>query len=284
MENSAKKRVMIFIVFLAALSPGSYFIPDGSNLKMLLIMWIPAIAALFTALVTGLSLKSMGWSFSFKWIAAGWLIPVGYGLLTYGLIWLTGLGDVPNPTFLERARFTMGMSSENDMLIITSAFFYITIVNLIPNLVFAFGEELGWRGFLVPQLSRFTGFWLTALLSGLIWLGWHLPGILAGSYGASGTPLYYQVICFSLLILAGSVIFAWIRLRSNSIWPAVVLHATHNGVIQAFFERITLDNGNTGYYAGEFGIVLPLVSLVIALYLLNKEKAFGRKPVMPGIV
>lgn len=168
------------------------------------------------------------------------------------------------------------------MLIIVSAFFYITIVNLIPNLVFALGEEMGWRGFLVPELSRFSGFKATALFSGLVWLCWHLPAVVAGNYGNTGAPLYYQILCFGILVMAGSVIFAWIRLKSNSIWPAVVLHATHNGVIQAFFERITLNNGNTEYFAGEFGIVLPLVSLVIALILIKYERIPGKivKPVM----
>ena len=273
MENLAKNRVFIFIAVLAGLSLLSYYLPNEAGWKMLFIMWIPGLAAIITALSTGLSFRTMGWKLPVKWIGAGWLIPVVYAFLAYGFIWLTGLGDVPNPTFLERARFTMGMSFGNDMLIIISAFFYITILNLIPNLIFAMGEELGWRGFLVPELSKFTGFKVTALLSGLVWLGWHLPGVINGNYGNTGVPLYYQIFCFGILIMAGSVIFTWIRLRSKSIWPAVVLHATHNGVIQAFFERLTLDNGNTEYYSGEFGIVLPLISLIIALILLKYAKA-----------
>jgi len=39
----------------------------------------------------------------------------------------------------------------------------------------ALGEEIGWRGFLVPQLASVTSFTKTALISGLIWAVWHYP-------------------------------------------------------------------------------------------------------------
>lgn len=204
-------------------------------------------------------------------MAIGWLLPIGYGTFAYGAIWLLGLGEVPNPTFLERARFTMGMDSENDLLIITSAFFYITVLSLLPNMVMTLGEELGWRGFLVPEMNRWLGFKRTALFSGVIWAAWHLPGILSGNYGASEIPLWFRLTCFSILVISGAVILAWIRLESGSVWPAVIFHATHNGVIQMFFERITLPAEHTAYFAGEFGIALAVSSAIVAWYFFRKD-------------
>ncbi len=273
MKKTSKRRVLVFIVILTALSMFAHFSPLESNWANLVIMWSPGIAAIITALSTGLSLKSFGWKLPLKWTAAGWIIPISYGFITYGIIWLTGLGDMPKPTFLERSQLTMGFNSDSNILIITAAFFFITLVNLLPNAIFTLGEELGWRGFLVPQLSKFSSFGVTALVSGIIWAAWHLPGILSGNYGAAGTPLFYQVFCFLILVLSGSVILAWLRISSGSIWPAVVFHATHNGVIQAFFERITVDNGNLSYFGGEFGILLPLVSLIYAIYFYKKATA-----------
>ncbi|MUP44440.1 CPBP family intramembrane metalloprotease [Gramella sp. BOM4] len=271
MKKSSTIRVAIFLAILVLMSVLSYIIPGSGNLKMFLTMWVPGIAAILTMLLTGLHLKRLGWRIHLKWIAVGWLLPVAYGAVAYGIIWLTGLGGVPSDTFLERARFTMGMTSENDLLIIISAFFFISLLNLIPNMLLVLGEEIGWRGFLVPELNKMTSFTKTAIFSGLIWFCWHLPGILSGNYGTEGTPLWYQVSCFGLMVISGSFMLAWLRIRSRSVWPAVVFHAVHNGLIQHFFTRLTSDTGNTEYFIGEFGIVLAIVSAGFAAYFIKKS-------------
>ncbi len=47
------------------------------------------------------------------------------------------------------------------------------------NTLLALGEELGWRGFLLPSLLP-LGQWRAILMSGLIWGVWHAPAILQG--------------------------------------------------------------------------------------------------------
>lgn len=272
MKNSAKTRILTFVIILACLTVASRFLPGRSNLTMLFIMWIPGIAALLTSLITWKSLKQVSWKPKWKWMGIGWLLPVTYGAIAFGIIWTLGLGSVPKASFIENGKLTMGMTSNNEALIIVAAFFYITILNLLPNMIFALGEELGWRGFLVPELNKITSFGKTALFSGLLWAGWHLPAILSGNYGAEGTPLWFQVICFSVLVLSGAVILAWLRLSSGSIWPCVVFHAVHNGVIQNFFTNLTADTGKTEYFIGEFGIMVPVISLLFAIYFLWKYK------------
>lgn len=66
---------------------------------------------------------------------------------------------------------------------------------------------------------------------------------------------------------------AWLRLQSQSIWPVAIMHATHNGVIQTFFDRLTIQSDTTQYLTGEFGIALVPVTLIIAFY-------FWKKPVL----
>lgn len=268
------KRSIFAFLFLTALLTlaTSYFMPDGegNNNYFFLLMWSPGLAAVIVNLIKRKSLKGLGWKFSLKWMAIGWVLPIAYGALVYGTIWITGLGEVPNPTFLERARFTMGMQSESDSLIIISAFFYITVLSLIPNMIMSLGEELGWRGFLVPELFISFDFKKTALISGVIWSLWHLPGFLDGNYGQGSTPIALRLFCFLIMVLSGAVMLAWIRLESGSLWPAVVFHATHNGVILAFFERLTLDTGNTAYFSGEFGIGLAICSALFAWYFYKK--------------
>ena len=68
-----------------------------------------------------------------------------------------------------------------------------------------------------------------------------------------------------------SFIYTWFRIKSGSLWTAVILHASHNLFIQNFFTPLTQDTGNTAYYIDEFGIVLPVVGICFALYYWNKR-------------
>lgn len=98
-------------------------------------------------------------------------------------------------------------------------------VGAILNSVFAFGEELGWRGWLVPAL-RPMGTWPALLLSGVIWGLWHSPVILLGyNFGRTDVTgvLFMVGGCVAWGILLG-----WLRLRSASVWPAVIAHGSLN--------------------------------------------------------
>jgi membrane protease YdiL (CAAX protease family) len=62
-----------------------------------------------------------------------------------------------------------------------------------------------------------------------------------------------------------SFVFAWMRLRSGSLWTGVFLHASHNLIIQAILTPLTLDTGRTKYVIDEFGCALALVAVVAAV-------------------
>jgi len=266
-QQTPPHRVIYFLVFLLAFTYAAFLLTSrmgGTPVASLLIMWTPALAAILASFLTRRSFKEMGWGLRpVKWLAVGWVIPILYGCMAYIPLWLTRLGGVPNPTFLERARLTLNMPTGADVLVIFSAFGFISIVNLLPAMLMSLGEEIGWRGFLVPELSKWIGFRKASLLSGVVWGAWHLPGILSGDYGASDTPLAFRLACFIAIVLFTGVIFAWLRTKSGSLWPAVIMHAAHNNVIQAFFDRITFDTGYTSYFTGEFGIALVISTLVV---------------------
>ncbi|GAA4619526.1 CPBP family glutamic-type intramembrane protease [Saccharopolyspora hordei] len=101
------------------------------------------------------------------------------------------------------------------------------LVAPLVNSVLAFGEEWGWRGWLLPRLAeRGTGFAL--LVSGVVWGVWHAPLTLRGynypNLGPWAAPLFVGT-CVLLGLLLG-----WLRLRSGSVWPAVVGHGAFNAV------------------------------------------------------
>jgi uncharacterized protein len=66
-------------------------------------------------------------------------------------------------------------------------------------------------------------------------------------------------------------VWTWMRLKSESIWPCVILHASHNTFIQGFFDPLTVYRSKTGYVAGEFGAALFVLSILMAIYFWRRR-------------
>jgi membrane protease YdiL (CAAX protease family) len=261
--GNPRQRVVLYTILVAVIAGTAFTLKAGP----FVMMWTPAMAALVASIISRRHIKEIGWRLGkVKWIGVGWLVPMIIGFTSYGTLWLTGLGAVPKSTFLERARITLGMPHQGDALVILAAYGYIGILGVLPGLIMAVGEEIGWRGFLVPELTKAAGFRAACLWSGIIWALWHWPMVIRGEYSAAGTPLYYQLFCFTLLVMSAAVTAAWLRMKSGSICPVAVMHSAHNAIIQAFFDRITADTGHTRYFVGEFGIAMVPVSLLVAWY------------------
>ncbi len=159
---------------------------------------------------------------------------------------------------VERFRSLLHLHSTPTWLLLVLVYVLGSVVAVLFSCLSAAGEEIGWRGFLVPELMKFNSFTRTALLSGVIWGLWHVPLIIWSDYN-SGTPSWYAVSCFAIMVISISFVFTWIRLRSGSLWPAVLLHASHNAIIQGYLDALTTKHGHTRYFTGEFGCaMLPL--------------------------
>jgi len=211
------------------------------GLYVLALMWSPGTSALVTRLIFQHNLRGEGWGWNrrtTRWAALAYVLPLGYATVAYGLVWLTHLGGVD----LSRFKYSV---------------WFFLVFGSLQSLVSATGEELGWRGFLVPTLAKTMSFGRLSLLSGAIWAVWHVPLIIFADYNA-GTPSWYSVTCFAVMVVALGVPFAWLRLRSGSVWPAAILHASHNLFVQGFFDRVTVDTGPTKWLTSEFGAALAL--------------------------
>jgi membrane protease YdiL (CAAX protease family) len=217
-------------------------------------MWSPLVGVFVTRLIfpdgrrRG-SLSGLGWG----WGRTGYqllsvVVPILYVGASFAVVWLSGIGRYAGSTPGELTGF-----------VLRGVFRGLTLGSL-----FAFGEEVGWHGFLVPELRKVTDFTRTALLRGVIWSVWHFPLLAGGIYGPTETPLWYRLICFTVTMTAVSFVFAWLRLRSGSLWTGVWMHASHNRFIQGIFPGLTVYGASAAWFVDEMGAFTAIAAVVVA--------------------
>lgn len=136
------------------------------------------------------------------------------------------------------------------------------LINLVP----ALGEELGWRGWLLPKLMP-LGTLPALLVSGVIWGLWHAPLILLG-YNYPDAPGWLGLSAMVAMCVLVGVVFGWLRLRSGSVWPAALAHAAFNGAGATFllFARAGEHVDTTqATILGWSGWIVPLVLVVVLI-------------------
>jgi membrane protease YdiL (CAAX protease family) len=243
------------ICWWRVISAGSLGVDGGK--WVLFLMWSPGTAALVTRLIYQKNLRGEGWGWGgTRWQLLSYFLPLGYAAVAYSAVWAAGLGGI-------------GAFDRNIVTFI--------LLGSLSSCFSALGEELGWRGFLVPELAKHYNFTRTAVISGLIWAFWHSPLILFADYNA-GTSTLYSLACFVVMVVGISFAFAWLRLRSGSVWTGMLLHASHNLWIQGFFDRVTVDTGKTLWYTTEFGAALAVVAVFVAYFFWRRRDQLGPLP------
>ena len=279
MNNIFTRRPIItFLVITFALSSIFYFLiihtgklGSGFGLYVTGLMWCPGLSALITSLILGRKISELGWQWGkAKYQLRSYLIPLLYAFIAYIIIWSIGWGGFYNKEFVTQVSTSFGWTQLPSGLVILFYFIINGIFGMALSGATAMGEEIGWRGFLVPELSKSFNYTKTSFIVGCTWAVWHFPILIFADYN-SGTPYWYGLTCFTVMIISISFVFTWFRLKSNSLWTGVILHASHNLFIQSLFTPLTKDTGNTKYFIDEFGIVLPIVCLCFAIYFWRKR-------------
>ncbi|QIK97028.1 CPBP family intramembrane metalloprotease [Sphingomonas sp. HDW15A] len=260
--TDTKRNIALFLGLTFGLSALTWIpqIQAGTihPLWILATMWCPAVAAIVTRLATQGNLGGFGWKpGKAKWLALAYVLPVLYALPVYLIAWFGGLGTFDEGKWIVAPNLTP-----------VTGLAMIATAGLAASLLSATGEEIGWRGFLVPELLKLTAFRRTALMSGLVWAAWHMPLMIFAGYHGNGTPLLYSIACFTVMVVGLAVIMAWITAKSGSFWPAAMLHATHNLFVQGVFDAATVTDNYSAYWTGEFGAGLALsIALAAGLCL-----------------
>ena len=278
-NNQPRKAIALFLLLTFGLSSIFYFLiihtgrlGSGWGLYVTGLMWCPGISALITSRLMKRKISLLGWQWgNTRYQVWSFLVPILYAIAAYLVIWIIGWGGFYNADFVTQVSAAFGFGSLPQWLTIILFFILTGIYGLPASVASAMGEEIGWRGFLVPELSKTMNYTKTSLLVGCIWALWHFPILIFADYN-SGTPTWFALSCFTVMVISISFVFTWFRLKSNSLWTGVLLHASHNLYIQSIFTPLTADKGQTKYYIDEFGAVLPVVCLLVAIYFWTRRK------------
>lgn len=144
----------------------------------------------------------------------------------------------------------------------------MSLLGILVGVLTALGEEIGWRGYLVPALTECWGTTKALLFTSLFWGVWHLPILISGLY-MPGTPIWYKVPAFLLMILPVGMIYGTVAIKTRSVWPVAVLHAAHNTFDQTIFGPLTIAD-NKMFFVSETGIFTILCAWVLAIMLYRK--------------
>lgn len=167
-----------------------------------------------------------------RWYLLAWGIGVGGTALVYLVLWAVGEARVdlnwnriialaPPDSPAQEPPAWLG---ERHFMIL-AALANITVM-LLPGMILGLGEELGWRGYLLPRLlGTRMGVWPAVVATGLIWALWHLPLNLVMP---ARVPWWVGVPAGLIAAVCVSAIFAWLRARSGSIFVAALAHIAFN--------------------------------------------------------
>lgn len=197
-----------------------------------LAMWAPGAAAIITTLFIerkpfkSLRLNTLGPKGFYLW---AWFLPLILTILGGALALLFGIAKLDlNFTMIRDAMASAANGAEVPVGLIVSVQILIAIIAApFINVLFTMGEELGWRGFLLPQLLP-MGQWKAMLISGIIWGVWHAPAIMQG-HNYPGYPVLgvFMMIVFCVLL---GIIISWLYLNTQSPWVAALAHGSVNAV------------------------------------------------------
>lgn len=174
--------------------------------------------------------QALRWRTGLEWWAVALLVAPILSLVGYG-VYLAATGS------------SFGLASDPIVVVYLTLFFYILLLRG------GFGEEMGWRGYALPQLLEEYNTTIAALLIGVGWAAWHLPLFFIQGTRQSGSFALYLVGVIGL-----SIILSWLYTRSRgSVLLTTVFHAQWN----------VFDSGALFSVGGEASLVGPGASVLV---------------------
>lgn len=266
-RNEIIKQVISFLLITTVISAGIFiwmFLGAKDSIYAVApMMYTPGISAILTALIFNIKIGSFRWRLGkTRFLFYAFLLPLIVALIGYGLVWLSEFSAfTPEEVVNYRWAKMIGFNLPAPFIV---GFISKMILASFMGIVFVFGEELGWSGFLTPKLRQLYSIPVTSTIVGIYWAVWHFPAIIGGFYG-QGTPLWIALPGFTMVLVGASFIRTVIVEKSQSLWGGVMLHTSHNVILMSIFREMSVRREYTDYLVSETGVFLGLVYILIAL-------------------
>ncbi|MFC4437597.1 MULTISPECIES: CPBP family intramembrane glutamic endopeptidase [Natrialbaceae] len=281
-EGIDTRNLAEFLVILTALALGFTAITRVTGINIVavgpLYMFTPGIAGLTVCLHNGIALSDVGLRIGRKrWLALAAILP----LPVLSVITVLSLG-VPGVTFNSSLDTAAEVGLPSGVFWAFAAWGIVVAIGATFNAIFGFGEEFGWRGYLLWELAP-LGFWKASLAIGAAWGIWHAPLVFAG-HNYPSFPII-GIVAFTVACIALAPLFTYIVVRSKSVLPAAIFHGVFNAVGLVGYAT-TDDAVLRQLVASEGGIIGITVFGLIALSIaftgpprLTRDFATSRRPV-----
>jgi len=259
-----KKAIIFYAVTLTLAIAVALMAPVIGDMVRIVSMLTPLAAVLIMLLVvTRDGYSRAGWAdlglhrLGRKAWAFALLAPLPVLLFSYGVVWSTGV-----------ARLALPPPSSSSLVVSVLSFLINLVLSLVISVFLGLGEEVGWRGYLLPRLVP-LGPLQAMLLTGLLQGFFHLPLILLTPfYHGDGNRLIVIPLFLLTLTLAG-IIYGYLRLTTDSVWPAALMHSAFN-TYWAYLLTFTVAVSPQAneYLAGESGL-LTILGITVAIIWLK---------------
>jgi uncharacterized protein len=241
-----------------------------------LAMWGPGIAAIIATLFVArepfstLRLNTLGPKRYYFW---AWFLAPVVAVLTLAATILLGTGTFDSTMTFMRELLAQSPQAQElppvEILVMIQLASALTIAPFI-NVVFAMGEELGWRGFLLPKLLP-LGEWKALLLSGAIWGFWHAPAIALHGHNFPLHP-YLGVLLMTVGCMLLGVIFGWLYLKTRSPWAPALAHGAFNAIAVSSFYFLNPEGLDYALGGNPLGLAgwIPMALIILVLVALKQ--------------
>jgi membrane protease YdiL (CAAX protease family) len=163
MAQPARSRVQVLtcLVIVFAFSSFFYFLiihsgslGYGRGMYVFGLMWCPALAGMLTLRLNGRSISELGWKWGeTKYQLRSWYIPILYASIAYAIIWIFHFGAFGNPEYFDSLAKSMHLGGP-PWISMVLGIALIGTFGMVRSVSSALGEEIGWRGFLVPNFKN----------------------------------------------------------------------------------------------------------------------------------
>ena len=259
----------ITVVISWPLFLSSLWYPQLALVAWTLAMFAPGIAAIITTRLIAreslgtLRLGRLGPKRYYLWAL---LVPPALSIVALLFTVLLGTGEFDPTLSVVRQSLPEGFEQGPlplGLIVAAQALAAILLGSLI-NTIPAMGEELGWRGFLLPRLM-YLGKWRAIVLSNVIWGLWHAPAILQG-HNYPETPVLGVFLMVGFCLLIG-IFLSWVYLATRSPWAPALGHGALNAsaALPLLFLRPGVNitfGGTLASLSGWIGMILFAIWLV----------------------